>query len=797
MAGKAITMCDISVRRAFRAWAIEFPAPIRRAGMAFIVSLALLSAPAAQAQIQRNIGDAISGNVARGVLQTQLAIRGMEKPATTMSASADGRYLVTILADGAIRVWDLEQGAQRRQMPRPATAVTSTLPISTRTGLTLVLGLADGSVRVFDGLTGIERATLAAHQGRVTALAASPDGQRIASGGQDRALKLWNLGAGATPVANVPADASVAAIAFDSTGGRVAIAGQDGTLRVVDAAKGAVQAEGRASVGTPIAVGFTTTGALLAAGAEGRAALWTPGAGAPRAIGSGGKSTRTAAIDGAAGLVAFGFEDGRVQVVPSAGGKPREVKSAGGAVRSIALTRSGQGVLVGMADGAVRLIDLNGGKELLQLVSTTAGWVVIDNQGRFDGSEGGLANVSWEAKGVDMTLDSFARRYFEPGMLAAYLKGAEAKLRASPGNPGDGVRPPPLVEIDIPEPPKTADQPFTAIVVAEDRGSGVQALRLYHNGKLVDPGALLQEQEQASGGRNFRVAAYRVQPTPGPNTLRAVAVGERDIESVSKRETLQLPGQAPPSTLHVVAIGINDYRAPELRLDFARIDADAFVERMRTTSAGMFAGMRVHRLVERQATRTGIVALLDSLSSLPPQDVVVLFLAGHGVLAGEEWVFLPQDVRFSSDANDYLATGLTGSQLQAALVKIRAQRILTAIDTCYSGGGLAAFEGLQGFHRRLFREVSRASGVTILAATRPDQSAAELRTLGHGVFTHVTLEGLAGAADRERTGMVTAHELTGFVADRLPAVSREYLGVAQEPSAFALGADFLIGRAQR
>jgi len=760
--------------------------------VAAVLGLAALAAVSpVQGQIQRNIGDAISGNVARGVLQAKLAVRGMERPATTMAASADGRYLVTLLADGAIRVWDLEQGAQRRQMPHPPAAIASVLPISTRAGMTLVLGLGDGTAQVYDGLTGEAQAVLQGNKGRVTALAANADGKRIAIGGEDRRLTLVG---GPGPV---QLGASVAALAFDAAGARIAVAMQDGGLRIVDWATGTVQAEARASVGAPLAVGFTGAGAVLVGGAEGRAALWTPGAGAPRAIGGSGKPARAASVDGSSGQVAFGYEDGRVQVVSAADGRAREVKAQGGAALSVAMARSGQAVLVGTQDGAVRLIELGGGKELLQLVSTTAGWVVIDNQGRFDGSEGGLANVSWEAKGVDVTLDGFARRYFEPGMLAAYLKGQESRLRASPGNPAEGVRPPPIVEIDLPEPPKTADKPFTAIVVAEDRGSGIQALRLYHNGKLVDPGALLQEQQQASNGRNFRVAAYRVQPTPGPNTLRAVAVGEREIESVSKREMLQLPGQAPPSTLHIVAIGINDYRARELKLDFARVDADAFVERMKATSAGLFTAVQVHRLVDGQATRAGITALLDSLAGVAPQDVVVLYLAGHGVLAGEEWVFLAQDVAFSRDPATYLGTGLTGSQLQAALVKIKAQRILTAIDACHSGGGLAAFEGLQGFHRRLFRDVSRASGVTILAATRPDQNAAEMATLGHGVFTHVALQGLAGAADRARTGLVTAHELTDFVADRLPAISQQYLGDTQEPSAFTLGADFVLGKAPR
>jgi uncharacterized caspase-like protein len=109
---------------------------------------------------------------------------------------------------------------------------------------------------------------------------------------------------------------------------------------------------------------------------------------------------------------------------------------------------------------------------------------------------------------------------------------------------------------------------------------------------------------------------------------------------------------------------------------------------------------------------------------------------------------------------------------------------------------LIAFEDRQDFHRRLFRDLSKSAGITVLAATRWDQSAAELHALGHGVFTYVTLSGLDGRAALAQAGLVTAHELTGFVGRNLPPLSRRYLREPQEVSAFTLGADFPLVQAR-
>ena len=61
-------------------------------------------------------------------------------------------------------------------------------------GQRLASGDGKGTIRIWNLETGEILATLAAHDGEVRALAFSPEGDRLASGGQFHHLKLWDSG---------------------------------------------------------------------------------------------------------------------------------------------------------------------------------------------------------------------------------------------------------------------------------------------------------------------------------------------------------------------------------------------------------------------------------------------------------------------------------------------------------------------------------------------------------------------------------------------------------------------------
>jgi hypothetical protein len=64
-------------------------------------------------------------------------------------------------------------------------------------GARLASGGGDGAVRVWDAGSGEQVHTLSGHTGQVRAVAWRPDGTQLASGGDDGTVRVWDAGTGA------------------------------------------------------------------------------------------------------------------------------------------------------------------------------------------------------------------------------------------------------------------------------------------------------------------------------------------------------------------------------------------------------------------------------------------------------------------------------------------------------------------------------------------------------------------------------------------------------------------------
>ena len=145
-----------------------------------------------------------------------------------VSASPDGKRLLTTCYDHTVRIWNVATGRELRTLWHPnALRPVAVLPDGRRA----VTGCNDGFVRLWDLPTGQEVRRLVKHSGPVNTIAISPDGRLVIAGGADKTLRLVDVET-EQEVQTVPGfSAEISAVAFSTNGKRFLVGGTDGSVR--------------------------------------------------------------------------------------------------------------------------------------------------------------------------------------------------------------------------------------------------------------------------------------------------------------------------------------------------------------------------------------------------------------------------------------------------------------------------------------------------------------------------------------------------------------------------------------
>ncbi|MBO9326867.1 MAG: hypothetical protein J7463_16345, partial [Roseiflexus sp.] len=111
---------------------------------------------------------------------------------TQIERLSDGKTVVTIGEDLALRVWD-GAGGRERACWRVTLAKTIHGGLAAYPyGRYVAVACDDGFGRVVDIETGAVELLLIGHQNRIWGMAVSPDGRLILTTGSDRTARLWD-----------------------------------------------------------------------------------------------------------------------------------------------------------------------------------------------------------------------------------------------------------------------------------------------------------------------------------------------------------------------------------------------------------------------------------------------------------------------------------------------------------------------------------------------------------------------------------------------------------------------------
>jgi hypothetical protein len=263
----------------------------------------------------------------------------------------------------------------------------------------------------------------------------------------------------------------------------------------------------------------------------------------------------------------------------------------------------------------------------------------------------------------------------------------------------------------------------------------------------------------------------------GANEFEVVVVTSEGVRS--SRSTV-VERERPRGKIWLAVIGVSNYQQSAVgNLDFAKEDAVAVEAYYRR--AGIPAE-QVIELLDRDATLANVKRSLGTdlvKHAANPDDTVLIYFAGHGAMEidrssadgdGYSKYLLLHD----ADLGDLFGSALSMEELSRILQRLRAERVVLIIDSCFSGaaGGRTPYEpnaASRGVISKEFlsRMASAGKGRVILTASGSDEVAQESREKGHGVFTYFLLEGLRGAADLDHDGRVDVDEIYKYVSQKV------------------------------
>jgi hypothetical protein len=237
-------------------------------------------------------------------------------------------------------------------------------------------------------------------------------------------------------------------------------------------------------------------------------------------------------------------------------------------------------------------------------------------------------------------------------------------------------------------------------------------------------------------------------------------------------------------TMHVLAIGINEYKEKSLKLEAPVNDAKAIAANFEKCAKGpLFRDVQSKKLLDRQATPAAIIRELDAMrENVKHNDLVVVFFAGHGVKTKNSFYLLTPEADTTND-DTLKATCLSGEALRRTLGGFRCQ-VLLIVDACHSGAfgkrgpkkdaGVLGKQGFKPATDDLARDLADdEAGVAILCAAMGNEKAQEKGP--KGLFTKAVVEALNHSDPRvpHRNYRLFLHHLHTFVLDRVAEESED------------------------
>ena len=284
------------------------------------------------------------------------------------------------------------------------------------------------------------------------------------------------------------------------------------------------------------------------------------------------------------------------------------------------------------------------------------------------------------------------------------------------------------------------------------------------------------------------------------NKIQVSVLNSAGVESLRQTFTIVRDQESNTGDLYLVTIGVSDYQDDRFKLTYPVKDARDMAGTFEQ-SQDIYHNVHSKVLIDSAVTAENIRGLRTYLSQARPEDAVILFVAGHGVLDEEfNYYFGTYDMDFDAPEQ----RGLAYEELDALLLDTKALRKLLIMDTCHSGevdkeeveavneveteiGDVEFRSAGQGVRKKeafglynsvelmetMFTDIRKGSGANVISSAGGAEFAMESDQWKNGLFTYCLLRGLqAGRADLNRDSKIVISELKQYVYKEVNSLSQ-------------------------
>ena len=289
---------------------------------------------------------------------------------------------------------------------------------------------------------------------------------------------------------------------------------------------------------------------------------------------------------------------------------------------------------------------------------------------------------------------------------------------------------------------------------------------------------------------------------PGKNKIQLSVLNEVGTESLKETFSV-IDNKKQKPDLYIVSIGVSKYKDASFNLNYAAKDASDMA--LFFVKSELYNKVNVSELTNEKVTKENILKLkTDFLAQAKANDIVLFFVAGHGVLnTNMDFYYGAYNMDFQHPENG----GITYEELESMLDGIKPYRKLFFMDTCHSGeldkddyvattnvasseekndvvfrnAGDVGVEVKKGIGlsqssqliQELFSDLRRGSGATVISSAGGAEFAMESKDWKNGLFTYCLLTGMKNKeADLNNDGMIMLSEIQNYVQKEVTKLSK-------------------------